>query len=81
MIPEVGSEWYARDGRVMRVDEVVVPVLPQDMPWAKLTVLNAGKRMRRKTTMSTSCFGTDLATAFLRPRKDAPTPVSGELDK
>lgn len=70
MIPDVGSEWYARDGRVMRVDEVVIPTDPADMPWCKMTVLNAGKRMRRRTTMSTNSFGTSLATAFLRPRTD-----------
>lgn len=68
MVPEVGSEWYARDGRVMRVDEVVVPVDPAAMPWCKMTVLNAGKRMRRKTQMSTGNFGSDLVSAFLRPR-------------
>lgn len=72
MIPEVGSEWYARDGRVMRVDEVIVPVRPEDMPWAKMTVLNAGKRMRRKTSMSTANFGSDLISAFLRPRSGTP---------
>lgn len=69
MIPEVGTEWYARDGRVMRVDEVVIPVDPSIMPWCKMTVLNAGKRMRRKTQLSTVNFGSDLVSAFLRPRK------------
>jgi hypothetical protein len=74
MIPEIGSEWIARDGREMRVDEVVTPVLASDMPWAKLTVLNATKGMRRHTTMATSNFGTDTVAAFLRPLAKAQQP-------
>ena len=68
MIPKVGSEWYARDGRVMRVDEVVIPVRVEDMPWCKMTVLNAGRRMKKTTTMNTRHFGSELVSAFLRPR-------------
>lgn len=67
MIPEVGTVWKARDGRVMRVDEVIIPVLASDMPWAKVTVLNAGKGMRRKTTMNTGNFDPG---AFLQPHVD-----------
>ena len=69
MIPKVGSEWYARDGRVMRVDEIMIPVRREDMPWCKMTVLNAGKGMRKKTTMNTGNFGSELVSAFLRPRE------------
>lgn len=32
MIPEIGSEWIARDGRKMRVEEVIYPVDPSDLP-------------------------------------------------
>lgn len=67
MIPAVGSEWLARDGRRMRVEEVVIPVHASDMPWAKVTVLNARKGMRRKTTMATSNFSDAQWSAFLRP--------------
>lgn len=68
MIPNVGTEWYARDGRVMRGDEVIVPADPSIMPRCKMTVINAGKHMRRKTEMSISNFGSELVDAFLRPR-------------
>lgn len=67
MIPDIGSEWIARDGRLMRVEEVVIPVDAADMPWAKLTVLNPTKGMRRKTEMSTANFGSDTHFGFLRP--------------
>lgn len=70
MIPTIGSEWIARDGRKMRVDEVIIPVSPADMPWAKVTVLNATKGMRRKTQMSTSNFSDAQWSAFLRPLTD-----------
>jgi hypothetical protein len=69
MIPAVGSEWIARDGRRMRVVEVVVPKDPADVPWCKMDVLNPGKRMRRRTEMSTANFGSETVPAFLRPVK------------
>lgn len=72
MIPEVGSKWRARDGRIMRVDEVIIPVCPEDLPWAKLTVLNPSKGIRRHTAMSTANFGSDIVSAFLRPVDEAP---------
>lgn len=68
MIPVVGSEWYARDGRVMRVDEIVLPADVTIMPRAKMTVLNAGRGMRKKTEMSVANFGDELYIGFLRPR-------------
>lgn len=79
MIPAIGSEWLARDGRRMRVEEVVIPTYPDDEPWAKVTVLNARKGMRRKTTMGTSNFSDAQWSAFLRPadpetKKTAPLP-------
>lgn len=64
MIPEVGTTWRARDGRIMRVDEVVIPPDAADMPWAKLTVLNPEKGMRRTTKMHTGNFD---PCAFLQP--------------
>lgn len=67
MIPKIGSEWIARDGRKMRVDEVVIPINPADSPWAKVTVLNATKGMRRKTQMATTNFSDAQWSAFLRP--------------
>ena len=67
MIPEIGSEWIARDGRKMRVDEVIIPVDPDAMPWCKMTVLNPGERMRRHTEMSVSNFGRQSHIGFLRP--------------
>lgn len=71
MIPDVGSEWIARDGRKMRVEEVIIPVLESDMPWCKMTVLNPEKGMRRKTTLSTSNFGSETHIGFLRPAAPA----------
>lgn len=67
MAPAIGSEWIARDGRRMRVDDVIVPVDPRDMPWCKMTVLNPGKRMRRHTTMGIASFGSETHFGFLRP--------------
>jgi len=64
MIPEVGTVWKARDGRVMRVEKVVIPVNAGDMPWAKMTVLNPGPRMRRMTDLHTGNFDPG---AFLQP--------------
>lgn len=64
----------------MRVDKVVMPANPAEMPWCKLSVLNAGKGMRRKTEMHTGNFGSDLVTAFLRPRlieADSPEVAAG----
>lgn len=68
MTPVVGSEWCAGDGRIMRVEEVCPPRTLHGWPRAKLTVLNAGKGMRRQTTLSTQNFGSDRASAFLVPR-------------
>ena len=70
MIPEVGSKWLARDGRVMIVKSVVVPEPDVMMPYATLRVVNATGRMRRETQMKTDNFGTDLSDAFLRPCKE-----------
>lgn len=67
MIPEIGTEWIARDGRRMRVDEVIIPVLASDMPWCRMTVLNASKGMRRTTSLNTGLFGSELHSNFLRP--------------
>ena len=65
MIPDIGSEWIDRDGRKMRVDEVIIPPDPANMPWCKMTVLNPVKKTRRQTTMSTENFGSELR--FLSP--------------
>jgi hypothetical protein len=67
MIPEIGSEWIARDGRKMRVDEVIIPVDQDAMPWCKMTVFNPGKRMRRHTEMSVSSLGREAHTGIPRP--------------
>lgn len=67
MIPEIGSEWIARDGRKMRVEEVIYPVDPSDLPWCKMIVLNARKGMKRRTTMSTGNFSDREYSKFLRP--------------
>lgn len=74
MIPDVGSEWIARDGRKMRVEEVVVPVDPADMPWCRMTILNPGKGMRRRTQLSTANFGSETHIGFLRPLPSPPAP-------
>lgn len=66
MIPKIGSEWKAKDGRLMVVDDVITPTIPGASPWAMLTVLNPTKGMRRRTTMSTTKFG-NSPTAFLVP--------------
>jgi hypothetical protein len=51
----------------MRVDEVIIPVDPDAIPWCKMTVLNPGERMRRHTEMSVSNFGRRAHIGFLRP--------------
>jgi hypothetical protein len=73
MIPAVGTRWYARDGRVMTVLEVVIPRDPAAMPWCRMKVENAGKRMRRVTEMNVGNFGTDLTFGFLRPALKSPS--------
>lgn len=57
MIPEIGSEWKAKDGRRMRVMRIVDPGVMQECPRAILMVLNAGYRMKGFTEISTSKFG------------------------
>jgi hypothetical protein len=69
MIPEVGSEWKARDGRLMRVLRIVDAGVLQKCPRAALMVLNPGYRMKGYTEIATSCFGYH-PPAFLIP---APT--------
>jgi hypothetical protein len=69
MLPEIGSIWKAKDGRIMRVEAVIIPVRDEDMPWAKLTVLNPEKGMRRKTAINTGAFG-HLPPAFLCPMEE-----------
>lgn len=62
-LPAVGSEWRANDGRLMRVDEWVKPTsYPLDDYWARLTVLNPQKGMKRTSTMQLRQFG-----KFLQP--------------
>lgn len=65
MIPDIGSEWNARDGRRMRV----LRIIGKECPRALLMVLNAGYRMRGFTEISTSSFGLH-PPAFLIPAKD-----------
>lgn len=72
MTPVVGSEWIARDGRRMRVDEIDRPVTHGFQPRCKMTVLNARNGMRRKTTMSVSSFSDEFVSAFLRPAEIEP---------
>lgn len=57
MIPEIGSEWKARDGRRMRVIRIVDAGIQQVCPRAVLAVLNPGYRTRSFTEIATSSFG------------------------
>jgi len=66
MIPEVGSEWKARDGRRMRVISIRDAGVLQSCPRAVLMVLNPGYRMKGFTEMATSNFG-HHPPAFLIP--------------
>jgi len=66
MIPEVGSEWKAKDGRRMRVIRIVDAGILQKCPRAILMVLNPGYRMKGYTEMATSNFG-HQPPAFLIP--------------
>jgi len=71
--PEVGSEWVAKDGRRIRVDEVIVPTVPEiDSVWTKCTVLNPAKGTRRQTTFAIGRFGPPGSARFLTP---APVPA------
>lgn len=65
MIPEVGSEWLARDGRRMRVEEIL-PKTTNTNTMIRMTVLNATGRMKKKTQMHPRNFGDDMS-AFLQP--------------
>lgn len=67
MIPEIGSEWIARDGRKMRVIRIIEPGAWQDCPRALLSVLNPGHRMRGFTEIATSSFGPSVGNSFLKP--------------
>ncbi len=66
MIPEVGSVWKARDGRLMRVMRIIEPGVWEKCPRAALWVLNPGHRMKGFTEISTSKFG-HQPPAFLIP--------------
>lgn len=78
MIPEIGSEWKARDGRRMRVVRIRDAGMLQDCPRAVLSVLNPGYRMRGFTEIATSKFGLH-PPAFLVPDKseEQPSPSLG----
>lgn len=66
MIPEIGSEWKARDGRRMRVVRIIDAGIGQACPRAALDVLNPGYRMKGCTEIATSNFGLH-PPAFLIP--------------
>lgn len=57
MIPEIGSEWKARDGRRMKVVRIIDAGIGQECPRAALSVLNPGYRMKGFTEIATSNFG------------------------
>jgi hypothetical protein len=56
----------------MVVEDVVIPRDAAAMPWCLMLVENATGRMRKQTSMSVRNFGTDLASAFLRPAPKVP---------
>lgn len=63
-LPPVGSEWLARDGRLLRVDAWTRPThYPADDYWADCTVLNRAKGQRARTQMARANFGTFLVPA------------------
>lgn len=64
---EIGSLWDARDGRVMRVESFG----PNQK--VSVTVLNASKRMRKRTLIGLELFGFD-GCCFLRPYPNGGTP-------
>lgn len=66
MIPDIDSEWIARDGRRMRVVRIIDAGIGQKCPRALLNVMNAGHRMRGFTEIATSNFG-HQPPAFLVP--------------
>lgn len=67
MVPDIGSEWIARDGRKMRVIRIIDPGIMEEFPRALLSVLNPGHRMRGLTEISTSKFGPSCGNSFLKP--------------
>lgn len=67
MIPNNGTVWKARDGRIMRVEYTGYPT-DGSPPWCAMKVLNPEKGMRRTTTMSTTKFAVD-GSQFLRPHE------------
>lgn len=69
MIPEIGSEWKARDGRRMRVLRIVDPGVLQECPRAVLMVLNPGYRMKGFTEIATVNFGLH-SPSFLIPASE-----------
>jgi hypothetical protein len=68
----IGSEWMARDGRKMRVDEVIIPVDPDAIPWCKMTVLNPGERMRRTPKCRCRISADNLTSDFCGRFRDIP---------
>ena len=68
MIPEIGSKWISRDGRIMRVVAVDIPEDAAIMPVARLEVLSiATPQTRRVTKMHTGRFDPG---GFMRPARD-----------
>ena len=63
--PEIGSMWKARDGRILRVDSIVVPDL--GIAVVVMTVMNARNRMKKTSTMGLGNFSSKEWSAFLSP--------------
>jgi hypothetical protein len=64
-LPEIGSFWHARDGRLMQVESWIRPVTyPENDYWAHVTVFNPTKR--RTTCMTLAKF----SNGFLMPNSD-----------
>lgn len=67
MIPDIGSEWIARDGRKMRVLSIKTAGIGQKHARAVMYVLNPEYRARTVTELSVANFGSETHIGFLRP--------------
>ncbi len=68
IIPEIGSTWQHRDGRILRVDDVCRDTARQDAA-AYMSVLNPKPRQRRNPVILLTCFCNGDGTRALSPIK------------
>lgn len=72
VVPAIGSEWIARDGRRMRVDSLPMRQFSGGKPFVYLIVLSAQSvKFRKRTRMGIENFSTEWWSSFLSPASES----------